>query len=292
MSVQRPGRLDSQAAEGGDLAPRTGKTLVAPSGWAFAIWGPIFLGELVSVTAPFFLVESDPLVELLRKVSGPFISAQIFQSLWCAAFRPKYNKKGYMFVSTGMLAATAYSLSRAHAAFTANPKLYSNVQYGVFFLPLALHFGWTTAATLVNLNGSVSMLEGASSTLIKYVGHASVLVASVLGVYVAKVRDAPVFAGVIAWALSAVADGMKKRLEVAKNQDLDDNKKKDKNSKKSTKDADADADVDVVGLDGAAMQYALARMGAIVNGLAAAFVAGRLSVTSGGGSGGKWDVTP
>lgn len=279
ISVQRPGRLDSQAAEGGDLAPRTGKTLVAPSGWAFAIWGPIFLGELVSVTAPFFLSETEPIVQLLRKVSGPFISAQLFQSLWCAAFRPKYNtKKGYMFVSTGMLAATAYSLSKAHAAFAASPQLYSKLQYGIFFFPMALHFGWTTAATLVNLNGSVAMQEGATSTMIKYVGHASVLVASLIGVSVAKVRDAPVFAGVIAWALSAVADGMKKRIAAA-DEDSGDKKKKGKEN-----------DVNSVGLEGAATQYMLSRIGAIVNGLAAAFVAGRLSV--GSGSGIKFDVTP
>lgn len=278
ISVQRPGRLDSQAAEGGDLAPRTGKTLVAPSGWAFAIWGPIFLGELVGATAPFFLSETEPIVELLRKVSGPFISAQLFQSLWCAAFRPKYNEKGYMFVSTGMLGATAYSLSKAHAAFAANPQLYSKLQYGIFFFPMALHFGWTTAATLVNLNGSVAMQKGASSTLIKYVGHASVLLASMIGVYVAKVRDAPVYAGVIAWALSAVADGMKKRLAAA---DDDADKKKKKRKEDETVG---------VGLDGAATQYMLSRIGAIINGLAAAFVAGRLSV--GNGSGIKLDMTP
>mmetsp|Transcript_4037 Transcript_4037/g.7755 ORF Transcript_4037/g.7755 Transcript_4037/m.7755 type:complete len:335 (+) Transcript_4037:129-1133(+) len=284
ISVQRPGRLDSQAAEGGELAPRTGKTLVAPSGWAFAIWGPIFLGELVGVTAPFFLSETDPIVELLKKVSGPFISAQLFQSLWCAAFRPKYNKKGegYMFVSTGMLAATAYSLSRAHAVFTANPHVYSKFQYGIFFCPMALHFGWTTAATLVNLNGSVAMKEGATSTLIKYVGHASVVAASIIGVYVAKVRDAPVFAGVIAWALSAVADGMKRRLnDKAATEEGSDNKTK------KSKENDAAASV---GLDGAATQYILSRIGAIVNGLAAAFVAGRLSV--GSGSGVKLEMTP
>mmetsp|Transcript_27329 Transcript_27329/g.40475 ORF Transcript_27329/g.40475 Transcript_27329/m.40475 type:complete len:319 (-) Transcript_27329:326-1282(-) len=262
FAVQRPGRMDGQAAEGGELAPRTGKTLVAPSGWAFAIWGPIFLGELVCVTASFLIKESDPIVELFRKTSGPFIAAQLFQSLWCAAFRPKY-KGSSMFISTGLLSATAYSLSKAHAAFAANPQLYSNLQYGIFFLPMALHFGWTTAASIVDLNGSVSMQNNSSSTIIKYVGHVSVLAASVLGVYIAKTRNAPVYAGVIAWALSAVADGMKKRLAATA-----DGKKKDKK------------DVPVGGLDGAKMQYMLSRAGAFTNALAAAFVAGTMSTSS------------
>jgi hypothetical protein len=264
VSVGRPGRMDGQAVDDGELAPRTGKTLVAPSGWAFAIWGPIFLGELVSVTAPFFIKESDPIVELLRKTYGPFITAQLFQSLWCAAFRPKY-KGSAMFISTGMLSATAFHLSKAHAIFTANPLLYSNLQYGLFFLPMALHFGWTTAASLVNLNGSVALQKGASSTIIKYVGHLSVLAATVLGIYIAKTRDAPVFAGVISWALFAVADGMKTRLAAAAAAIDGKKQKKDK---------------DVIGLDGAKTQYILSTAGAMLNGLAVAFVTGTMSASS------------
>ena len=264
VSVGRPGRMDGQAVDDGELAPRTGKTLVAPSGWAFAIWGPIFLGELVSVTAPFFIKESDPIVELLRKTYGPFITAQLFQSLWCAAFRPKY-KGSAMFISTGMLSATAFHLSKAHAIFTANPLLYSNLQYGLFFLPMALHFGWTTAASLVNLNGSVALQKGASSTIIKYVGHLSVLAATVLGIYIAKTRDAPVFAGVISWALFAVADGMKTRLAAAAAAIDGKKQKKDK---------------DVIGLDGAKTQYMLSTAGAMLNGLAVAFVTGTMSASS------------
>eukprot|EP00979_Chaetoceros_neogracilis_P002849 scaffold470_cov276-Chaetoceros_neogracile.AAC.4 len=265
VSVGRPGRMDGQAVDDGELAPRTGKTLVAPSGWSFAIWGPIFLGELVSVTAPFFIKESDPIVELLRKTYGPFITAQLFQSLWCAAFRPKY-KGSAMFISTGMLSATAFHLSKAHAIFTANPLLYSNLQYGLFFLPMALHFGWTTAASLVNLNGSVALQKGASSTIIKYVGHLSVLAATVLGIYIAKTRDAPVFAGVISWALFAVADGMKTRLAAAAAAAIDGKKlKKDK---------------DVIGLEGAKTQYILSTAGAMLNGLAVAFVTGTMSASS------------
>jgi hypothetical protein len=265
VSVGRPGRMDGQAVDDGELAPRTGKTLVAPSGWAFAIWGPIFLGELVSVTAPFFIKESDPIVELLRKTYGPFITAQLFQSLWCAAFRPKY-KGSAMFISTGMLSATAFHLSKAHAIFTANPLLYSNLQYGLFFLPMALHFGWTTAASLVNLNGSVALQKGASSTIIKYVGHLSVLAATVLGIYIAKTRDAPVFAGVISWALFAVADGMKTRLAAAAAAAIDGKKQK--------------KDKDVIGLDGAKTQYMLSTAGAMLNGLAVAFVTGTMSASS------------
>jgi len=130
---------------------------------------------------------------------------------------------------------------------------------------MALHFGWTTAASLVNLNGSVALQKGASSTIIKYVGHLSVLAATVLGIYIAKTRDAPVFAGVISWALFAVADGMKTRLAAAAAAIDGKKQKKDK---------------DVIGLEGAKTQYMLSTAGAMLNGLAVAFVTGTMSASS------------
>ncbi len=275
VSVGVPGRLDSEASdvEGGELSPRSGKTLVAPSGWAFSIWGPIFLGELVSVTAPFLLKETDPVVDLLRKTSAPFIGAQIFQSLWCASFRPKY--KGLSrYISSGFLAATAFSLSKAHAIYAKNSHLYSTLQYWTFFLPISLHFGWITAAAVVNLNGSVAMQENQSSTVIKRVGHISIILAAATGVFIAITRDAPVYAGVITWALTAVADGMKKRITAAAEKDTQSRPLIGKR----------ESNVNVVGLDGAATQYTLARAGAIINGFVAAYVTGTMRASSGGKS--------
>merc|ERR1712125_266965 len=102
--------------------------------------------------------ESSPLTPMIRQLSGPFIVAQLFQSLWCAAFRKKYFENGMLGrqISTVFLGATALSLSKAQAFFSSmmNRGLYSNIQYALYFFPIALHFGWTTAATLVNLNGA------------------------------------------------------------------------------------------------------------------------------------------
>ena len=249
ISVSRPGRMDGEAAKDGILSPRNGKTLVAPAGWAFAIWGPIFLGEAIGLVAQFIVPENAPIVRLLKETSGPFIVAQLFQSLWCAAFRPKYNENK-MFISAGMLSATAYSLSKAHAVFAATgaKALYSSWQYGIFFFPMALHFGWTTAASLVNLNGAIAMKQNATEKVIAFVGHTSVILASVLGVILSQKRNAPVYSGVIAWALMAVADSMKKRLDIA-------SEKKHSPKKNATQ----------VGLYGAPTQLLLAKTGGIVN---------------------------
>jgi hypothetical protein len=68
-------------------------------------------------------------------------------------------------------------LSFVHAA-----GLAENAVGWYWFLPMTVHFGWTTAATLVNLNGSFAMQESTSDRTIVAVGHASALTAAALGV--------------------------------------------------------------------------------------------------------------
>mmetsp|Transcript_66613 Transcript_66613/g.98780 ORF Transcript_66613/g.98780 Transcript_66613/m.98780 type:complete len:338 (-) Transcript_66613:363-1376(-) len=229
-----------------------GRTLVSPAGWAFAIWGPIFLGELVFVSSQFRISNEDSIAPLLREISVPFTLAQTFQSLWCATFRPKY-KKYNSFISAGFLTSVAYSLSKAHKIYsTSSPSSYSNLDYLTMFLPMGMHFGWTTAASLVNLNGSISSSEfDLSSAKIALVGHASAIGACILGVAVTLSRSAPVYGSVIAWALKACAAGMKKRLE-----------------KTVMKEGDGE-------YDGVKTQWWLCTIGAIANIGTALLVAGR-----------------
>lgn len=273
VSVSRPGRMDGQSvADDGALSPRNGRTLVAPAGWAFAIWGPIFLGEAIGIASQFCIWESNaanqPLIQLFKKTSGSFIIAQLFQSLWCAAFRPKYNGIKTL-VSVGMLSMTAYSLSRVHEIFTSSAMLssYNNLQYGLFFFPMALHFGWTTAASLVNLNGAIAMNKDTNEKIIAIVGHLSVIGATALGIYLACERNAPVYSGVIAWALSAVADSMKKRINAGKSIEGDKNNKK--LGRKNLKEA-----ASIGNLNGASIQYILAKSGALMNAATSSIIAG------------------
>ena len=236
---------DSAGEEAKKLSSKNGKTLVAPAGWAFAIWGPIFVGELVSVISQLFIPADDTLVPLLRKTAVPFAFAHIFQSLWCAAFRRKYSGN-LMYISFGMLASTAYSLSKAHAAYAAESSSYSGGTYAKLFFSMSLHTGWTVAASIVNLNGAFSMKESSSPRAIAFLGHTSVVAATAVGVVVTTMRSAPVFGGVISWALLAVADGMKQRIEKAKKND----------------------DMNASNLIGAAIQRKLSLLGAAVSGVA------------------------
>jgi hypothetical protein len=199
---------------------KRGRSLVAPAGWAFVIWAPIFIGEMIMVTSQLALPESSSVAPIIKQLTGPYVAAQLFQTLWAASFRPKYQGM-WRFVSAMNLSGTAYSLSFCHAVYTqSDHQSYSNGQYVLYFLPLSLHFGWTTAASLVNINGMVAMGDVSSKT-VAWFGHGSVVAATVLGVWVTTTRSAPVYGGVIAWALAAVASGMKTRIHETVKEDQD-----------------------------------------------------------------------
>jgi hypothetical protein len=240
-----------------------GRTLLAPSGWAFAIWGPIFAGELLfCLSAIALLDESKPVATLVRRASAGFMVAQAFQALWTASFRPKYAKGHALYVSSLMLGGIAWSMGRAHRVF-ANLKdrnLMSRTDYLLYFFPMTLHFGWTAAATLVNMNGNVASRMKSSPQLIAGVGHASALVASALGLYITSARRAPVFGCVIAWALAGCAAGMRERLAAVSSS----------SSAAGTKKVPESA-----GAHGASLQLSLCGLGALANAAASLFVATR-----------------
>jgi len=225
-AVSVPGRLDGQQDDEmrkGEINPSKPnanetasgvygrnrcRTLVDPSGWAFAIWGPIYLGETAFIATQLLSSHADAVIP---GMTAPFVAANLMQSLWCASFRPSYLGGGMKkYISAGMLAGTAYSLSlvleAGNAAAAANPAFHAWI-----LTPFVIHFGWVSAATLVNLNGSFASDSTSSPRALTALGHSSALAATALGVGVTVAMSAPVYGMTLAWALAACADGMKKR---------------------------------------------------------------------------------
>lgn len=68
----------------------------------------------------------------------------------------------------------------------------------------SLHFGWVSCASLVNFNNYIATLAYSDKKKLNF-SLASVVAAVGLGVAVTGSTGDPVYAGVVAWALSAVA---------------------------------------------------------------------------------------
>jgi hypothetical protein len=180
------------------------RSLVLPAGWAFSIWGVIYLGEATFCVAQ--LLDGSGLTSTLPAVAPGFIAANLVQSLWCASFRESYNESWYKYVSVIMLGGTAYSLS----TIMSSVMFWQNSALSWYFLPLVMHFGWTTAATLVNLNGSVAMDPSVHESALVALGHGSAVLATSLAIGLTAFGFAPPAYGMtIAWALFAVGNNTK-----------------------------------------------------------------------------------
>lgn len=69
----------------------------------------------------------------------------------------------------------------------------------------SLHFGWVSCATLVNFNNYIALIPRFSDNAKLRFSLGSIAAAVSLAVAVTGKTGDPVYAGVVAWALSAVA---------------------------------------------------------------------------------------
>lgn len=206
IAVRVPGRSDGKSWKDAMVSP---VRFFTPSGYAFAIWAPIFLGELLLT---FYQLGSSRLAPALHpylaKIAPPLAQAFAAQSLWCVAFRPWCGKM--QFVPTALLAMTAVGLSRVHAILreAVAAGAMRPWDYLIVHLPLSLHFGWITCATLVNLNGWFAVTPSLRTGDKLGLALASVNVAVTLGGQITLASGDPIIALVVAWALYAVADDL------------------------------------------------------------------------------------
>jgi hypothetical protein len=258
-SVSAPGRVDDEMAaqarrraRAADPAAGTGiprdhwsRGRFAPAGWAFAIWGAIFLGEAVfaaTCAAPLLgrPPPDDASAAVYAAVAPWWALACGLQSLWCAAFRPAFRAPRRFWISAALLFAEAGALGGAYVAcraFAAEDAMPLGAYWRCHF-PLAMHFGWIAAAALVNANSfarvagdartrriaakdakdrverrksaAPSAAAAAAAALAEertqaIIAEISAIAAAAFGVACATLGGEPVVAAVAAWALFAVA---------------------------------------------------------------------------------------
>eukprot|EP00904_Undaria_pinnatifida_P009798 jgi/Undpi1/5949/HiC_scaffold_2.g01223.m1 len=177
-----------------------------PAGWAFAIWGPIFLGEFLFVLLQLLPVDYVRESWWLSDISPWFAGAMLFQSLWCASFRPWARDAGLLWVPTLMLGSVAVALGGVHgilrtAWFDEDMDV---LQYLVAHVPISLHFGWISCASLVNLNGYFASIPRLTNRFKLVASVLTIIAATVLGAVITRIREDPLYVAVLAWALWAV----------------------------------------------------------------------------------------
>ena len=171
-------------------------TLLTPAGYAFSIWGLIFLG--LAVYAVWQLLPAQRALSLPDALAKPLALANVATGLWVALFAYELilPSVGVMLVILGTLIA-AYGRARRRVLAGAAPAWTSWV--------LGLYLGWISVASAINLTIGLRQLgwqpaQGLSVVLT--LGLLAVVVA--LALIMSRAFQEVAFPLVVAWALVAI----------------------------------------------------------------------------------------
>ena len=131
------------------------QTLLTPSGWAFSIWGGIFLLQAIWVLYPW--VRSGESSSSMHIVRYNHLWIVLLQAAWTWAFSHEWIIASAVIMmalavvlwkTTVRLWNTTEQEPEQHASSSSTSYYY----YVLQVLPFTLHTGWITVATAVNLN--------------------------------------------------------------------------------------------------------------------------------------------
>ena len=241
--VSIPGRFDSQTQrvdkDGKPLVPWT--TVFAPAPWAFAIWGIIYLGEML-VSLYGVLIGSP--INLFQQILPYWMAGNLFQCLWCLIFRLKFIN--FMFIPFLLLGLSAGSYIGAHNILTkfikdtpilfgsscvfdyncirkftdifTNEQFRNKVLFTLLRFPISLHCTWLLAASLLNFNGYITLSKRFTLQSQVNISLLSSLAASIAGASLSYWTGDPFVAFTVAWALAAISAQSK---NINKNKSID-----------------------------------------------------------------------
>jgi hypothetical protein len=187
------------------------QTLITPVGFAFAIWGPIFVLQALFTFAQLLPgYRADP--EVQQGVGYWYTAACVAQFGWTVSFAQDavWLSMVFMLLILYSLGALLHSLGRiAHEATL--PRL--RLRYTVLHAPFLMHFGWITAATFVNINVCIVKYAAADTQLQLGAAVASIALLLLPGLWnpptlsagLARTASAdPLYSLVLVWAFYGV----------------------------------------------------------------------------------------
>lgn len=173
------------------------QTLVTPSGWAFSIWGPIFMWEAVFVLAQFFPSFRKSI--LVMKVSPWWWSLCIMQIAWTVAFAQEQITLSLIFMLSILGSLLAIAGSTDGLRMTA-------LEYVLLRAPFSLQLGWIIAASVVNINVQADAAKSSQQFLLAIAVLSNAIVLAIVTIFTFAVRSPdPIIALVVAWAFAGIA---------------------------------------------------------------------------------------
>ena len=173
--------------------------LIVPADYAFVIWAPIYLGLLAF--AVYQALPAQRHNPRIAKTRLWLVASALLNTAWIVVFNNLLFTLSLVII-IGML-VTALVMHRTLEI--GETRVYGLERW--LRIPFSLYAGWLTVATIVNAAGVLVVRDwgGALPYFYPVWGVATLLVATFIGLYTRFYWCDPVYGGVFAWALLAVA---------------------------------------------------------------------------------------
>jgi len=126
-------------------------TLITPAGYAFAIWGLIYLALGAYVYYQAFRAKSEE--NIYNQAAFPLILNLIANSAWLIAFQLEY-----IALSAVLMLAILVTLIQLVILWT-NDRSLPNQQRRLMRIPFSIYLGWISVATIVNFSVLIKYAE-------------------------------------------------------------------------------------------------------------------------------------
>jgi hypothetical protein len=185
-------------ADGQDAVRAGESSQIEPAGYAFAIWGPIYL--LALVYAIYQLTPPGRRDPVTARIAAPALALYLGSTVWLAAVQwdPLWAT---MPILATMAACASFSLIVSATTF---PRTAARVWAAT--IPFGLYAGWTVCATFVNVAEVAPQYGFDRFGLSTHVYGALSIGAAVCiaGLVLWRARAPLAFAATVAWALTGI----------------------------------------------------------------------------------------
>ena len=175
-----------------------GGVLITPDGYAFAIWGVIYIGLIAySIYQALPAQRTD---SACQRISLALIGACILQMAWVLAFL-LFQFWLSVALMLGIVACLWIAYLRSRAI---NP---TRNRRWLLQSPISVYFGWITVAAVVNVASALYASMGGPAQVSGSVLWTvlMMIVSAIIAATIALRKGDAAFPGVVVWALSAIA---------------------------------------------------------------------------------------
>ncbi len=176
------------------------QTLITPAGWAFSIWGALYLGSMIFSLLQFTAAGRDS--ALFAALRWPAAGAFLGNALWAT-----WVQLGDIdAVSTVIIFGSLVSILIAYRRIAAWTAPFSAAERWGAILPLSALASWLTAASIVNVAATLRYYGvDAAPDVAPLISAAIIVVGGLIAATaLARGKGNPPFALVFLWALAAI----------------------------------------------------------------------------------------